>query len=420
MRNKVVTRFAPSPTGLFHIGSARTALFNYLFAKNQGGEMVLRFEDTDKERSEKKYEKDILNGLDWLGIEYSEVFKQSERTKVYEKYIEKLLKEDKAYISKEEEGERGEVIRFKNPNVKVKFNDLIRGEVEFDTTEQKDFVIAKSKTEPLYNLAVVIDDNDMGVTHVIRGEDHISNTPRQILILEALGFERPIYAHLPLILGEDRSKLSKRHGAVSVNEYKKDYLPEALVNYLVLLGWNPGNDREIFTMEELIKEFSLEKVQKGGAVFNIEKLDWVNKQYIEKLSNEEFLSLTDIPFKNEIIISLIKERTHKFSDVKEITNEFDFVNTSPEYTKEGLLWKDETPEATKEILMKVISLIEDSPDIKESIQPYADEQGRGNVLHPMRYALTGKDKSPDPFTVANIIGKEETLKRLNKAIDKLS
>ncbi|MFA6269797.1 MAG: glutamate--tRNA ligase family protein, partial [Candidatus Paceibacterota bacterium] len=225
---KVIVRFPPSPTGLFHIGNARTFLFNYLFAKQNDGQIVFRLEDTDKERSKEEYAQDIIENLKWLQIEpdFSTTVRQSERASIYKKYIEKLIAEDKAYLSKEEvteEGQRAEVIRFRNPNKKIKFNDLIRGDIEFDTTELKDFVIAKSIDEPIYHLAVIIDDFEMGVTHVIRGDDGISNTPRQILIQEAIGAQRPVYAHLPMMLAPDQTKLSKRkHGEqVSVSFYKK-------------------------------------------------------------------------------------------------------------------------------------------------------------------------------------------------------
>ena len=290
----IITRFAPSPTGYLHMGGARTALFNHLFTKQNGGKTILRIEDTDKQRSTKEYETSIIESLKWLGLQYDETVKQSDREVVYKGYLKRLIDEGKAYISKEtpvEPGDRTEVIRFKNPNKKVTFYDLIRGEVEFDTTELKDFVIAKSMEEPLYNLAVVVDDFEMGITHVIRGEDHISNTPRQILIQEAIGAPRPVYAHLPIILATDKSKLSKRkHGeSVSVDFYRrKGYLPEAVINFLVLLGWNPGNNQEIFSIDELIKTFDMSKVQKSGAVFNVEKLNWLNKQYIAKLSDADF------------------------------------------------------------------------------------------------------------------------------------
>src|SRR3989339_1374127 len=239
---RVVTRFAPSPTGVLHVGSVRTALFSFLYARKYGGSFILRIEDTDKERSEKAYEENILEGLRWLGITHDEFYRQSERGDVYKKYLEQLIASGAAYISQEEgggEGKRASVIRFKNPNKKVVFRDEVRGDIEIDTTDLGDFVIAKDLDTPLYNFAVVVDDFDMGVTHVIRGDDGIANTPRQVLIQEALGAPRPIYAHLPLILAPDRSKLSKRHGAVSVTEYRDmGYLPEAVVNFLALIGWN--------------------------------------------------------------------------------------------------------------------------------------------------------------------------------------
>jgi glutamyl/glutaminyl-tRNA synthetase len=299
MSEKVIVRFPPSPTGNLHIGTARTLLFNYLFARKQGGKIVMRFEDTDKERSRKEFEENILDGLKWLGIGFDEgPLRQTERGEVYKKYLQKMLDEGSAYVSQEMEGDptsprlqrarSKEVIRYKNHNKVIKFEDAVRGEIEFDTTELKDFVIAKSLEEPLYHFAVVVDDHEMGVTHVIRGEDHISNTPRQILIQEAIGATRPVYAHIPLILAPDRSKLSKRHGATAVSEYReKGYLPEAMVNYLALLGWNPGTEQEIFTMEELIKEFDLKKIQKGGAIFDEKKLQWVNKEHIKRLPPEK-------------------------------------------------------------------------------------------------------------------------------------
>src|SRR3989344_1804142 len=284
----VVTRFPPSPTGYFHIGSARTALFNYLFAKHNGGKMVMRFEDTDRERSKKEFEKDILEGILWLGLEHDgDVLRQSERTDIYRERLATLIKSGHAYEAEESTTEAGKkVIRFKNPNVRVTFTDLIRGQVSFETAELEDFIIARTMNEPLYNFAVVVDDYDMGITHVIRGEDHISNTQRQILMLEALGCERPVYAHLPLILAPDKSKLSKRHGAVSVNEYRAEgYLPEALVNYLALLGWNPGGQQELFSLQELVRKFDIAQDHKAGAVFDMEKLRWFNREYLDRMSD---------------------------------------------------------------------------------------------------------------------------------------
>ncbi len=288
-----IVRFAPSPTGPLHIGGARTALFNYIFAKQTGAKFILRIEDTDKERSEKKYEEEIIDGLAWLGIAYDEVYRQSERTEIYQKHLNALIAKGAAYVSREKkkEGEgEVEVVRFRNPNKRVTFNDIVRGEVSFDTTELKDFVIAKSMSEPLYHLAVVVDDFEMGVTHIIRGEDHISNTPRQILIQEALGAPRPLYAHLPLILASDRSKLSKRkHGeTVSLAYYRaQGILPAAMVNFLALLGWHPSasDASVVLSFADLVSQFQLERVQKGGAVLDANKLNWLNKQYQKKIAH---------------------------------------------------------------------------------------------------------------------------------------
>ena len=276
MSQKIITRFPPSPTGNFHVGSARTALFNFLFARKNNGKFILRIEDTDKARSKKEFEDDIFESLEWLGLKYDEFYRQSDRGKIYRTYIEKILDDGSIYEDEDK------IIRFKNPNKKVKFNDLVRGEIEFDTTELKDFIIAKSVDEPLYHLAVVIDDFESNITHVIRGEDHISNTPRQILIQETISAPRPIYAHLPLILAPDRSKLSKRkHGeSVSLDYYRnKGYSPEAMINYLALLGWNPGTEQEIFTLPELINVFDFSRVHKGGAIFDEKKLAWVNRKH---------------------------------------------------------------------------------------------------------------------------------------------
>ncbi len=394
-RSKIVVRMAPSPTGSLHVGTARTPLFNYLFAKRYGGKFIMRIEDTDKERSTKEFEKNILDGLEWLGLKYDEFYRQSERTEVYVNYVKKMISNGTAYISKEdpkEPGERDSVVRFKNPNKKVIFDDLIRDKVEFDTTELGDFVIAKSPEEPLYHLAVVVDDHEMGVTHVIRGEDHISNTPRQILIQEAIGAKRPIYAHLPLMLDQDRQKLSKRkHGeAVSVDFYKKaGILPEALLNFLALIGWNPGTDQEVFSLKELTEVFDIKKVQKGGAVFNEKKLEWFNKEHIKLLPEEEQFKLV----------------------IKSIEHE-DYFNQAPSLDISKINWKSTDPADTKMHLIAVKEMLED----KDRLMHYAEEKGKGDVLWPLRFALSGKEKSPDPFTLIKILGLDESRKRVGNAI----
>ncbi len=436
---QIVVRIAPSPTGNLHIGTARTALYNFLFARNQKGKFIVRIEDTDKERSKKEYEENIINGFKWLGFSYDEFYRQSEREDIYKSYLKKMIDDGFAYLSKEEiteEGQRGEVIRFKNPKKLVTFEDLIRGSVTFDTTELGDFVIARSMEEPLYHLAVVIDDFEMGVTHVIRGEDHISNTPRQILIGEAIGAERPLYAHIPLILAPDRSKLSKRHGAVSLHEYsEKGYLPEAIVNYLALLGWNPGTDQEIFTLDELIQAFDISKIQKGGAIFDEEKLKWINSEHKKRLEKEDlqkFMETFKIPaelFPTEIrsnIISTLQVSGAQYSITSEQINMINEAKELKPFEKNLLLWKDEKDFDTtlrhigwvKKAVSEIDELSWNANNIKAKVWDYASKEGRGNVLWPMRVALSGKEKSPDPFVLAGILGKDETMKRLLEAENK--
>jgi glutamyl-tRNA synthetase len=444
--HSVITRFPPSPTGPLHLGNVRTALFNYLFAKQNNGAFVVRVEDTDRARSEKKFETAMLNGLEWLGLERDgELWHQSERGSVYSSYINKLIKDGYAYISTETTGENKEVVRFKNPKVTVTFTDIIRGEVSFDTTELGDFVIARNISEPVYHLAVVIDDFETGVTHIIRGEDHISNTPRQLLIADAIGAPRPKYAHLPLLLASDKSKLSKRkHGeSVSLQYYQeKGYLPSALINYMALLGWNPGTEQEIFTLEELIKNFSLNKVQKSGAVFNVEKLNWINKEHIKLIPEDEikkhitsYLTSTD-KFKNNNwdihremlpkLSSIILERINVWSDINALveTGELDWAYEEPKNLGSMIFWKNEKDSQTTkahlewviETVKQIISENWNAENLKNKIMPYAEKTGKGSVLWPLRVALSGKDRSPDPFTLLAVLGKEESIRRIQSAI----
>jgi len=427
MALQVVTRFAPSPTGSLHIGGARTALFNYLFTKQNNGKFILRIDDTDRERSKAEYEEEIINGLKWLGLDWDEFFRQSDRQDIYKRYIKKLLEEDKVYISENEEGESKSVIRFRNPNKKISFDDLIRGKIEFDTTDLGDFVIAKNEETPLYHFSSVIDDFELKISHVIRGEDHISNTPRQILIEEAIGAPRPQYAHLPLILAPDHSKLSKRHGDVSLGDYqKKGYLAEGVVNFLALLGWNPGTEKEIFNKEDLIKEFSLKRIQKGGAVFNIDRLDWLNKQYIKKIPIKELAKrlleyLPKEPANWEKIVALESERISKLSDIKEGIGYFFEEPSFPAFL---LVWKDSDKDKTKIHLEQFIKILCDIPEkeftkdnIKNAVWDYVEKQGRGNTLWPLRVALTGLERSPEPLIIADILGKDKTINRLKKAVE---
>lgn len=493
-------RIAPSPTGPLHIGTARTALFNYLFAKKHGGKFILRIEDTDLERSDKKYEKDIFERLKWLGIETDESpekggpyqpYRQSERTETYKKWCTKLLKEGKAFYCFHSEKELEEeteklleakrpplhlceyrtmdpeeerlltetkedyIIRFKTPaGKKIVFKDIIRGEVSFESDLLGDFSIAKRTDVPLYNFAVVVDDEIMEISHVIRGEDHISNTPKQLLLIEALGFPKPEYAHLPLILGPDRSKLSKRHGATSVGEYRKQgYLPEAIFNFMALLGWNSGGDKEIFSKDELIQKFSLEKVQKSGAIFDTTKLDWMNGEYIRKLAPEELLDRVK-PFlpKNKkaksYLLKVVTLEQPRLKKLSEIGERADYFFREPEYDKELLRWKDMTDEEITKSLEAVGAVFEEVPtekfiaeELKEKI--YLEKKGVlddqrikeaittkiykdgvrdfdfGRILWPLRVALTGKKASPGPFEIMEILGVKESKKRLEAAQRKL-
>ena len=430
------TRIPPSPTGRFHIGTARTALFNYLFARKNGGEFLFRIEDTDRARSLPEHEAEIIEGMKWLGLEHDgEVVRQSERVERHTELLHKLVKEDKAYLSREasakEEGKEVEVVRLRNPGRSITFRDEIRGNITFDTAELSDFVIGRSIDDPLYHFAVVVDDSDMGITHVIRGEDHISNTPRQILIQEALGLERPVYAHLPLILAPDRSKLSKRHGAVSLFEYKEQgFMPEAIINYLALLGWNPGDDREDFTLAQLVDLFEFGNVQKNGAVFDMVKFQDVNQRWMRKLSDEEFLTRGGLtasdPERLLKATHLFKERAHTFGEAREmLSGELSCLFVTPAIDQTLLLNKEpaEAPGATKGHLEALKGLIEGlregigAEEAKAVLMPYADKEGRGAVLWPLRYALSGAERSPDPFTLINILGPKESLLRIQAALD---
>jgi len=505
---QIRVRFAPSPTGPLHIGGARTALFNYLFAKKNNGKFILRIEDTDLERSEQKWTDQLIEELKWLGIEWDEgpdiggefgPYKQTQRLDIYEKYLKKLLDEGKAYhcfcteeeledkrqeqmsrglapkydgkcahLSKEEiekniAEKKSSVIRFRISNKKIKINDLIRGEVEFDTGLLGDIVIAKNLRTPLYHFVVVIDDYEMEMTHIIRAEEHLANTPRQILIQEALGFNRPTYAHVPLLLNADRSKMSKRFGDVALSDFhKKGYLPEAIINFVVLLGWNPGTEKEIFSLSQLTKEFSIEKVQKAGAIFNLERLDFINGLYIREKTLEKLTELC-IPYlvdaklieqKNDgyvdgagdevailhlqKIIASSKTRMKKLSEIVEFSDFF-FKDTLT-YDKNLLQWprpvvgRGSSVESGQKMTdgelvdslsasEKVLSGIDiwNLENLEKELLPACakfnieknyPEKNKGYLLWPLRVALSGKSFSPGPFEIAEILGKEKTLKRI--------
>lgn len=444
---KVIVRFPPSPSGDLHIGNMRTMLFNYLYARKNNGEIFLRFEDTDRERSDVKYEQSAIEVFKTLGVTYDHgPFRQSERGALYSEKLRELLDKGLAYEAEDSEHEPGKkVIRFKNPNKAVVFNDVVRGPISIDSTQFEDFVIARSIDNAIYHFGVVVDDIDMGVTHIMRGEDHITSTPRQILLIEALGGKVPTYAHLPLIVGADKKKLSKRHGATSVKGFLElGYLPETIVNYLAFLGWNPGDEREFFTLDELVKEFSMEQIGKSAATFDYNKIDSINKHYILKLSDAEYRSYVDKFLPEEVktqfaanpaladrlIDKVIKERIMKFSDLTTMheAGELAYYFARPTWGADGsdvelLKFKDDTEEKRKEMLKAVhekLTAIADADwtidGIKSAIWDWSATVGRGSVLHPMRTSLSGKKQSPDPMTLAYVLGKAETLARIEACL----
>lgn len=498
---KIVTRFAPSPTGFLHVGGLRTALYSYLLAKQNGGTFILRIEDTDRERHVESGIENILESLYWAGIIPDEgvcfdankkitqigehgPYIQSEKIATYKTHAKELVDKGHAFycfctperleevreyrqknkmapgydglcktLSKEEVADRLEknerhVIRLNMPDEgETKFTDLIRGEVIFKNSDIDDQVLLKSDGYPTYHLAVVVDDHEMGVTHAIRGEEWISSTPKHIMLYKFFGWQEPYFAHLPLLLNADKSKLSKRQGDVAVLDYRdKGFLPEALVNFVAFLGWNPGTEQEFFTLDELVSAFSLEKVNKAGAVFNLEKLDWFNREYLKKKSTDELAlylnrfmpeDLKNFPtYSVDFLIKLapsLIERISKGYDLQEMhaAGELSYFFEQPEYSAGNLFWKTlkdnaEKNEKVKTHLKHLIDLLGNVPDgnfthisVKEAIWEYADKAGRGEVLWPMRYALSGRDKSPDPFQLAEILGKHETLQRLDIALKKL-
>ena len=459
LENKqIVTRFAPSPTGFLHIGGARTALFNYLFTKQKGGKIILRIEDTDTERNREEYTTGIIDIFNWLDFKFDETKKQSDNFAIHRQYLEKLIADGHAYISKTSEEEienakkegkvlREEVIRFKNPNKVVTFEDMIRGTVSTDTTDLGDFVIAKTLDEPIFHLSNVIDDILMGVNHIIRAEEHIANTPRQILIREAIDVQdAPIYAHIPLILSTEKEKLSKRkHGETVSVEYYRDngYLKDAFINFIAFLGWNPGGEEEIYSLDELINKFDITKVQKGGAVFNVEKLNWYNKEYIKKQSEVEQIEyikkyLPEIQKYSDELLSKMRpvliDRINYYGELKSMheAGELDYYLNTPvfdssteEKNPERLIWKKSDKEKTLENLLALKNILENNQeksieDIWSEVYKLAEEKGKGDILWPLRYALSGKEKSPDPKTLLDILGIGESLKRIGNAISALN
>lgn len=441
-KNTVRVRIAPSPTGNLHIGTARAALFNELFARHAEGTFIVRFEDTDRKRSVKKYEEMILEGMTWLGLTWDEgpdigglygPYRQSERTSLYIEALSQLLKKNHAY-------RKDEAILLRVEDETIHFKDEIRGDVSIHTSDfGRDFIIARSLTDPLYHLAVVVDDAQMRISHVIRGEDHLHNTAKHILIQRALGYIQPIYVHLPLILNELRGKLSKRNQDVNLLEYRnRGYLPEAMMNGLAFLGWNPKNSREFFTHDELIQSFSLNGIQKNGAIFSQTKLDAFNKHYMRSFSALELLDRTK-PFLNHerpmtddktLILALATEQ-ERCSTLAELSTAVSWANLNwkPTYPPELLVWKDSDRTTTHDLLVNLSERLMTIPydqftedHLQKKLMLWIDENnlGRGPTLWPMRVSITGKEHSPGPFEIASIIGKKETLRRVSFAIEKLT
>lgn len=463
----VRVRFAPSPTGYLHIGGARTSLFNWLYARHKGGTFILRIEDTDRSRSTDEYIEAIIEGMKWLNLDWDEgPYRQTDRLEVYKSYIERLVREDKAYncfCSPAELEQRREAalaegkppkydgrcrglkepipgripaVRFKMPQEgKTIVNDLIKGNVVFENDQLDDLIIMRSDGTPTYNFVVVVDDVDMKITHVIRGDDHLNNTPKQIHIYGALGYETPEFAHLPMILGSDKARLSKRHGATSVTAYRDmGYLPEALVNYLVRLGWSHG-DQEIFRREELVRYFSFESVGKSSAVFNPEKLVWLNSQYIINTPDERLSELV-IPFltREKIIsegqkldnkwlskaIHTQKERSRTLVELAQSLRYYFSEDVEYNEKARAKFLNEKTLPLLTELKGSLASLSDFSaPQIEKVFKSMTDRHGikLGNLAQPVRVAMTGGTESPGIFEVLEIIGREKVVKRLDKAIE---
>jgi glutamyl-tRNA synthetase len=484
MEEKVITRFAPSPTGFMHVGNLRTALYAWLWARKNNGTLILRIEDTDKEREIDGAYEHILKVLNWVGINWDEgpniggpqaPYIQSERLDLYQKYAQKLIDEGLAYADpyteeevenfrkKAEENKKPflyrehrpnfaktsldkpekiekwhgiKPLRFKVPEIKsYKWHDEVFGDLSAGPEALDDFILIKSDGYPTYNFCHIVDDIEMKVNYVIRGQEYISSIPKFLSLYEALEVKPPHFICLPHIMGKDgNKKLGKRDGAKDALEYQEEgYLPEAMLNFLALLGWHPSGNQEIFSIDELIENFDISRIQKSGAQWDETKLDWLNKEHIKKLAEKnpeelenKIFSYLPKELQQKKLISLISERISKFSDIKNIvtTGELDFFYSAPNILKEKLIFKDTTAEKISKNLELVICALEKIPsekfskeEIKEILMGIANNlENRGQLLHPIRYALSGLDKSPDPFVIAEILGKNETLSRLQKAI----
>jgi nondiscriminating glutamyl-tRNA synthetase len=489
MSQNTKTRFPPSPTGMLHVGGLRTALFNYLFARKNNGKFLVRIEDTDKARLVSGAVENILQtladfslnpdeGLYWDNGQKEKGEKgpylQSQRLDIYKKYSDELIKKSHAYycfctpqrleelrksqeaqklppkydkhclnLPKEEIANRvlnnePHVIRLNIPkDQKIKFTDLVHGDVEISTNDVDDQVLLKSDGYPTYHLAVVVDDYLMGITHVIRGEEWIPSTPKHIIIYSSLGWEPPQFAHLPLLLSKSKKKLSKREGDVAVQNFiEQGYLPEALLNFVALLGWNPKTEQEVFSLTELVNAFSFDKVNKSGAVFDLEKLDWINGLYIRKMDIQELhprvvpymlkagLKIDEFPKAFiEKVVALEQERLKKLSEIGERVKYF---FEEPEYDSQLLVWKKSDKQVIKQNLEKLLDFIKTNEPTEDNIKKFIADSGlkTGEVLWPLRVALTGLEASPGPFEIMATLmllpkGKDVILKRIEKAVAKL-
>jgi len=483
INSQVRVRFAPSPTGYLHVGGLRTALYNFLFARKNKGKFILRIEDTDRSRYVEGAVENLIEALKWAGLQYDEgpdiggpfgPYMQSQRLELYKKYAEELISKGKAYycfcsperlealrqqqqqmklpqakydkhclnLSKSEiEANLNQniprVIRLNvEANQKIEFDDVIREHVEFDSNNIDDQVLIKSDGFPTYHLANVVDDHLMQITHVIRGEEWLSSTPKHVLLYDAFGWERPVFAHLPLLLNPDKSKLSKRQGDVAVEDYRdKGYLKEALINFVALLGWNAGDDKEFYYLEELIEKFSLERVNKSGAVFDLQKLNWLNAEHLRKkddseilimlkneLSNSEYKTLNLTDAKLLLIIQAMKERVTFVKDF--IYNCRYFYEAPKEFEQKAIEknWKEDTPALLLRLKEEFEKLNSPSKeDFENALTRIAEELniGKGKLIHPLRLAVSGQSTGPGVFDILFILGKEEILNRIMYAIEKI-
>jgi len=465
-KSSVRVRFAPSPTGELHLGGARTALFNWLFAKNQNGLFYLRIEDTDATRSKDEYTSQILDSLSWLGLKWDKpLVYQSGRSKQYKTYLNHLIDSGVVYrcfCSKNDlESSKNEgyykysgkcrdistqtikeklnqgisfTYRIRIPDGSTNYNDLVYGKIKILNDHLDDFIIFRSDGSPTYNFTAVIDDHAMSITHVIRGEDHLSNTPKQIILYKALGFEIPIFAHLPMILGSDKKRLSKRHGAPGIQFFREDgYLPLSLINYLALLGWNSGNEDEVFTLESLIKKFDLKKIQKKDAIWDQKKLNWLSGQHIINLNTDFILdSIRNIEpewgkgHEISFLITIIEILKIRSKSLKDIMNQSELYFNGPnDYDPIGLskCWKKESVNSTVEKILKSLNSLSEwrKDELERVIHSISEinQLSMGKITMPLRIALLGSLSGPSVVDLLHILGRKDSINRIHKALDTL-